>query len=1133
MKKTKITTLTTAALAATILATTNVNNHTVKADSTDDQTATKAQTPKEVAQTNVDNAKKDVENTQAGVDQAQNDLNSAQAKASTAENNYNQQSEAVNKAQDDVNTKASTAKEAQSKADSAASLANEAKDPTKMKAANDAVSNAENKLNEAKNEKSKADKAVADKEKDIKTKSEAVTAAQQAVTSASAAKSDADKAVSDVQEALDGTGINEAKTALDDATKKVNDDTAALNKAKDDQQTQQAAYDKAKKEKDAAEKNLAKAQADQAKAEEDFKQINDKYNAQKNKTPDPVLVELENKLAILKNDSNATITISDVEKYKKAWQDWKDKKFDKADKDYIDSEFNKYQYNGNESDNEEIDITNLNKEQVEELSLFGANLINKVREQLGVKGSPLKVTEGSVSFAQAIAKKVQEDYKSGKWTPGWHDAAGINEVADKWGMQSNHSNPLLKNDSYHSVSQSYEDGENSAPTSVTKITMNAAKSAVFYEVGQMIFASGGYGLLAPDSEPTYEFGHASGILNLGLKDNKFISASDAAVKDSIDDEKNIMAEQLAKQIESAKKYITDEITFHTNILKDNEEEKHKLLNYKGVSDISIGINGQQFNFPEDLQKAENYYNEQIASEEKEIQDLNKKLSDLNKGGEDAKKIASENSLIKISGNDEGLGTWHSIKELEDLIARNESKLKDGIKEYYSNIIRPFGVTSYNIPEYYIINKETSKFSTKIVPNYDEKIKSIENQIQDESNKSHSEPIVTREEVNEAKRKLNDENEALNGLTSEINTATDKLSKINKALTNNKNTIIELENMLSGEELKKSAAQTRYNNLTTSHAELTKKLEAVQQEQITAQANLKQARIAKQSADKNLKAAEKELTTLQANVKSTADKVATAQQAVTNAKNYVNDLNNANSIKSDADSGLTNAKTTLAAAQTKLKVEKQKLPALEKAKQEAEDTIATAQANLDTANAELKIAQEKLTEAQNKLEKLNKTSPTLDTVDSKTSTKKKKTKANSHSKKEEITSVKLTHNAFIYDKNGKVIKSKITIKFIRRGKTIKPVNAKTVTIKGKKYYQVGKNQFIKAANAKIKTHPVKVKAVLKTNFKAVDLNGKHNGKTVKSGKKYHFNEKRTINGKTYYKIIWTNNWIPASKLSIKK
>ena len=42
MKKTKITTLTTAALAATILATTNVNNHTVKADSVDDQTATKA-----------------------------------------------------------------------------------------------------------------------------------------------------------------------------------------------------------------------------------------------------------------------------------------------------------------------------------------------------------------------------------------------------------------------------------------------------------------------------------------------------------------------------------------------------------------------------------------------------------------------------------------------------------------------------------------------------------------------------------------------------------------------------------------------------------------------------------------------------------------------------------------------------------------------------------------------------------------------------------------------------------------------------------------------------------------------------------------------------------------------------------
>lgn len=61
-------------------------------------------------------------------------------------------------------------------------------------------------------------------------------------------------------------------------------------------------------------------------------------------------------------------------------------------------------------------------------------------------------------------------------------------------------------------------------------------------------------------------------------------------------------------------------------------------------------------------------------------------------------------------------------------------------------------------------------------------------------------------------------------------------------------------------------------------------------------------------------------------------------------------------------------------------------------------------------------------------------------------------------------IHLTHNAFVYNKQGKAIRSGLNFKLVKRGKTFK--NAKIITIKGKRFYQIGKNQFVKVANARI-------------------------------------------------------------------
>ena len=91
------------------------------------------------------------------------------------------------------------------------------------------------------------------------------------------------------------------------------------------------------------------------------------------------------------------------------------------------------------------------------------------------------------------------------------------------------------------------------------------------------------------------------------------------------------------------------------------------------------------------------------------------------------------------------------------------------------------------------------------------------------------------------------------------------------------------------------------------------------------------------------------------------------------------------------------------------------------------------------------------------------------------------------------------------------------------------------IKGHEYYQIGKNEFVKVANDDAKTKAVNVRAEVKGSKKvrAYDRSGKLNNHYLKAHHVYTFNEKKTINGKTYYKVKWTNNWVPANVLKFRK
>lgn len=115
------------------------------------------------------------------------------------------------------------------------------------------------------------------------------------------------------------------------------------------------------------------------------------------------------------------------------------------------------------------------------------------------------------------------------------------------------------------------------------------------------------------------------------------------------------------------------------------------------------------------------------------------------------------------------------------------------------------------------------------------------------------------------------------------------------------------------------------------------------------------------------------------------------------------------------------------------------------------------------------------------------------------------------------SVELTHNAYVYDKNGKRIKSAGTLK---KGSTVEYTGTKTIN--GKKYYNLGKGQYVKTANAKkvdtsaVDTTPT---GTLTHNSYVYDKNGKRikSAKTLKKGATIKYVGTKTIKGKDYYNL----------------
>ena len=947
-------------------------------------------------------------------------------------------------------------------------------------------------LTDAKN-KEKDAQALADEAKAPAKVKDAITKQEGVVKNANKAKADADQAVKDKQKEIDDLG-KDVKTDTQD----VNDKTAAKNKA--DQAVKDAedalkgtGITEAKKELDAANEAVAKTQKALKEANDAINQANgDKTAAQK---------------ALAKAQTAHDTAVTNQKIAQKAYDDAKVES-DAADKKLADK---KAEIKDLENKKDRLEVNNQNQITIPNVkryeSLFGKYMKNPENPSftsadihyLDLARSQNKfisseadknisvdlnnLTDEQIKdlslFALSLTNKLRAQFG---WDPEVVTDGSIKiakEVAQKYKEDFKNTIPDWHddeaiNDSAKSHNIGLVEAMQSSYIYNARTNMDSLKHDIFDMFNGMIFSKGN-GIDKKGGKAHYELGHAmvliGGIYN--TIDNQIISRGNPFLND------------WKEQVKNCKTCVN---RLNTEIAELQQKEQ--------TEDIKTDIQSKK----EDIEK----YQSKIKKTQAKINEC----------------LPLSMALIPT---DYGYDS-----------------------RYYADPI-----------SYHYLSAEPDKdsvdFSEKIIPSYASQIKEVNSKL----NQANYELPGLKSEAERLDGITSGKSTNLNNKNTAVGDAQNSIDKANNAIKKANNTLISAQGekttqavQLEKDKKAQEDAKTHYENLTADNQAKTKKLEEAKAAQENAAQELQKAKDTLTQVKKDLDQAQKDLPTLKETATEKGNTVKTEQGKLDQLKQHVEDLKNAATILANAKKALTDAQTAYDTAKKNYDDANEVLNGdLKTNKDKADAKVAAAQKAYDEADAKLQTAKSKLSQAQQKLQDI------LDAeyaqsiiastpVETKKEDKQEPVKTLEVAKETETKTkvstapkkIRLTHNAFVYNKHGKLVRKGLYVKMLKRGKTIKALkNAKIVTIKGKEYYQIGKNQFIKVANTKLTTHKVHIKVRIKGNKKIKMYNraGKFNKHYARPNHTYTFNEKAKIHGKTYYKIAGTNNWIPAKKLALKK
>lgn len=493
-KKVLTTTIATGLMAAGVL--TTQNPASAKADTvptgdnatSTNEVATQESDAKTIAQNNVNTAQNNLDKSKADTQNASDSLQQAKANETTAQKAVDEQTNKVADAQNNVDKAQANVNTAQNGLTAAQENAKNATE-TNIQTAKDNVATQEQNVATAQDQAKQASDTVTEQTNKVSNAQETVNDAQKNTSAAQADVNTAQKAVADAKAAMDPANVQATVDAANKAEAQVNQDKQDVATAQNNLENAKTADATRQTNIDNAQKAVNTAQANVEFSTKQAQEMKDQFNKYQG-IKDAAQKEVDGLNDKLSNVN--TITISDVEAYKKAFNDWytgskRGENWTEEDKNFLNDFMNSNTYKGNAADkNITVDINHLTADQIKELSLFSADLLNQVRNQLGLP--KVIVTEGSLK----LAKDVTDNYVSDNWDKFDHDVDGISRAAAE--------NGLLSGGNF------YEDAIFSSDFSEAS-TMDDLKSILYTGIVTMIGGSGD------------EMLHAAGLLGVDFGDD--------------------------------------------------------------------------------------------------------------------------------------------------------------------------------------------------------------------------------------------------------------------------------------------------------------------------------------------------------------------------------------------------------------------------------------------------------------------------------------------------------------------------------------------------------------------------------------------------------------------------------------
>lgn len=648
-KKVLTTTIATGLMAAGVL--TTQNPASAKADTvptgdnatSTNEVATQESDAKTIAQDNVNTAQTNLDKSKADTQNASDSLQQAKVNETTAQKAVDEQTGKVSDAQNNVDKAQADVTTAQNGLTAAQENAKNATE-TNIQAAKDNVATQEQNVATAQDQAKQANDAVTEQANKVADAQKAVNDAQKNTSAAQNNVNAAQKTVDDAKAAMDPANVQATVDAANKAEAQVNKDKQDVAKAQIDldnakaaDATRQTNIDNAQKAVDTAKSNVdfstkqAQEMKDQLAGFQNLqtnaqKVVNDLVSQNSLPTFNFTNDQL-NLTKLLVEDLNHIITTqsygSNAADQSKYFSAWKDSMTIPGDSE-LNKKFNSWKDTNSNDINEKINMTNITSEQVQELSLFTAALLNQIRQQLGIieYTGTAKVTVGTVDLALQVAQLASQ--KNANWG---HYIYALKQATYDHGLSSE---PATDKDDYSSGINIYGESAQSGVTSLD-MTMARAKELIVSAISDMLFFDG-----------HSDMGHTVAILGLYNISKEY----------SLGDRSEVLGVSLSSPIKEKDNDFLVDYTLHIleydKFSVDLNNEVHK-LNYSTEEDA------KQVATKMTVEIANPYNSEEHAKLLQEAQSnltvANEKLAQAKKANDEAQAILTKNeSLLKVANS---------------------------------------------------------------------------------------------------------------------------------------------------------------------------------------------------------------------------------------------------------------------------------------------------------------------------------------------------------------------------------------------------------------------------------------------------------------------------------------------------